>query len=49
MVHTKHTGRVKRRMDDLVIFAFQETKNDYLFDKNRTQDNIKCHIQLEES
>ena len=36
-------------MDALVIFVLQEMKNSNLFDKNRTQDNVKCHIQHEES
>ena len=34
---------------ELVVFAFQERKNYTLFDKNRTQDSIECHIQHEES
>ena len=33
----------------LVSFILQETKNFNLFDKNCTQENIKCHIQYEES
>ena len=33
---SKHTGWAKRR-----VFVFQKTKNYNLFDKNRTQDNIK--------
>ena len=27
----------------------QETKNSSLFDKNCSQENVKCHIQHEES
>ena len=37
-------------MDVLVIFILlQETKNPNLLDKNCTQENVKCHIQHEES
>ena len=32
-----------------VIFILQETRNSNLFDKNYVQENVKCHIQLEES
>ena len=32
-----------------MIFLLQETKNSNLFDKNCTQENVKCHIQHEES
>ena len=41
---SKHTGWAKTRM----FFVLQETRN-YNFYKNSTQDNIKCHIQQEES
>ena len=33
----------------VVIFILQETKNSNLFDKKCTQDNVRCHIQHEES
>ena len=36
-------------MDVLAIFVFQETKNSNLFHKNRAHENVKCHIQHEES
>ena len=32
----------------LVISLLQETKNPNLFDKNCTQEKVKCHIQHEE-
>ena len=32
-----------------VMFILQETKNFNLFDKNCIQENVKCHIQHEES
>ena len=38
-----------KKKDVRVIFVSQETKNSNLFDKNRTQDNVKCHIQHGES
>ena len=31
--------------DVLVIFILQGTKNSNLFDKNCTQENVKCYIQ----
>ena len=37
------------KMDVLVIFVLQETKNFNLFGNNCTQDNVKCHIEREES
>ena len=34
----------------LIIFiVLQETKNSSLFDKNYTQENVRCYIQHEES
>ena len=30
-------------------FILQETNNSNLFDKNFTQENVKCHIQQEDS
>ena len=36
-------------MDVLVIPILQETKNSNLFDKNCTQENVKCHNQHEEN
>ena len=30
-------------------FILQETKDSNLFDKNCTQENVKCHIQHEDS
>ena len=37
-------------MDVLVIFILlQETKNPNLLDKKFNQENVKCHIQHEES
>ena len=38
-----------KKKDVLVIFILQETKNSRLFDKNHSQENVKCHIQHEES
>ena len=35
--------------DVLVIIMLQETKNSNLFDKNCAQEQVKCHIQHEES
>ena len=34
-----------KKKDVLVIFTLQETKNFNLFDKNYTQENVKCHFQ----
>ena len=31
------------------VFILQETKDSNLFDKNCSQENVKCHIQHEES
>ena len=41
--------RAKRRTFLLVIIILQDTKNCNLFDKNCTQENVKCQIQHEES
>ena len=41
---SKH--RVKKK-DVLLIFVLQEMKNSNVFDKNCTQENVKCHIQYE--
>ena len=38
-----------QKRDVLVIFILQETKTFNLFDKNCTHENVKCHIQHEES
>ena len=38
------TQRLSKKKDVFVIFALQETRNFNLFKKNRTQDNLKCHI-----
>ena len=38
-----------KKKDFLVIFALQETMNSNLFDKSCTQENVKFHIQHEES
>ena len=46
---TYQNTQAEQKKDVLVVSVFQETKNYNLFDKNRTQDNIKCHIQHEES
>ena len=54
----KHLGFYKKKVhikiqskkkDVLVIFKLQETKNSILFDNNCTQENVKYHIQHEES
>ena len=46
-VHIKTRSKKK---DVLVIFILsQETKNSNLFDKNCTQENVKCHIENAES
>ena len=39
-MHIKYRGK---------SFILQETKDPNLFDKNRTQKNVKCHIQHEDS
>ena len=39
---TYQNTRLSKKEDILVVFVFQETKN--LFDKNRIQNKIKCHI-----
>ena len=45
-VHIKTQGKKK---DVLVIFILlQKNKNSSSFDKNCTQENVKCHIQHEE-
>ena len=44
-----HVKTQSQKNDVLVIFVLQETKNFNLFDKNCTQDNVKCYIQHEES
>ena len=44
---SKH--RAIRSSCNLCITALQETKNSNLFDKKCTQENVKCHIQYEES
>ena len=38
-----------KKKDVLVIFALQERKKFNLFDKNCTQENVKSHIQHEDS
>ena len=44
------TNRLSKKKDVLAFFILQETKILIcLFDKNHTQDNVKCHIQNEES
>ena len=40
---------LSKKKDYLVIFVLQDTKNFSLFGKNRTQGNVICHIQHEES
>ena len=45
---SQHT-QAEQKEGVLEIFVFQETKNFHLFDKNHSQDNVKCHIQNEES
>ena len=47
-VHPK-TQRLTKEKDVFLIFVLQKTKNCNLFHKNRTQDNVKCHIQNEQS
>ena len=42
-----HIEAQSTKKDVHVIFIIlQETKNSNLFDKNCTQENIKCHIQM---
>ena len=39
-----------KKKDVLIMFILlQKTKNSNLFDKSCTQENVKCHIQHEES
>ena len=40
------TGGKKKHVRVLQV---NETKNSNLFDKNHTQENVKCHIEHEES
>ena len=44
-----HIKTLSKKKDVLVIFISQETKNSNLFDKNCTQENVKCHIEHEGS
>ena len=44
-----NTHKLSKKKDVLEIFVFQETKNFNLFDKNHSQDNVKCRIQNKES
>ena len=46
-VHAK-THRLSKKKDVIVILVLEKTKNSNLFEKNRTQDNVKCHIKHEE-
>ena len=39
----------RKKKNVLVIFILQESKNYNLFDKNYTQENVKCQFQLEKS
>ena len=50
LIKKVHIKTQSEKKDVLVIFILlQERKNSYLFDKNCTQENIKCHIQHDES
>ena len=51
LFHKKvHIKTQSNKKDVFVIFILlQETKNSSLFDKNCTQENVKCHILHEES
>ena len=44
-----HIKTQSKKKDFFLIFIFQETKDSNLFDKNCTQENVKCHIQHEDS
>ena len=44
-----HIKTQSKKKDVFLIFIFQETKDSNLFDKNCTQENVKCHIQHEDS
>ena len=44
-----HNKTQSTKKDVLVFRLLQETKNSNLFDKDLTQQNVKCHIQHEES
>ena len=44
-----HMKTQSKKKDVLVIFTLQETKNSDLLHKNCTQENVKFHIQREES
>ena len=46
-VHMKTQSN--KKSCNLCITVLQETKNSNLFDKKCTQENVKCHIQHEES
>ena len=41
----KYIKTQSKKKDVLVIFVLQETKNSNLFDKNCTQENMKCHMK----
>ena len=42
----QNTQKLSKKKDVLVIAVSQETKNSNLFDKTRTQDNVKCHARF---
>ena len=45
----EHIKTLSKKKDVFVIFMLQETNNFNLFDKNCTQENVKCQISHEES
>ena len=48
-VKIENWWRTSQKKDAIVIFILQETKNYNLFDKSCYQENVKCHIQDDES
>ena len=48
--YLKSNIKIQSKKNVLAIFTLlQEAKNSNLFDKNRTQESVKRHIQHEES
>ena len=46
----KSTMKTQSNINDIfVIFVLQKKKNSSLFDKNCTQENVKCYIQHEDT
>ena len=48
-LHFYKNERIKTQSTVLATIILQEMKNSNIFDKNCTQENIRCNIQHEES